>query len=1166
MKKRLLFMAVACLAGMAAYAQWTAPELPTEASELTAGHKYQIMNAYQTAGDMFIGAGKGYNEWSTATTIMDNRDDAITYIIDYTTDEYGEGWTLVNEATDLYTFISGDGSNYDHLGWGEMHVDMKEQGHNHFGFEKQSDGSYHITATYKVEEEDEDTGETVVTAEYEGCWGWVFEDEDYPTAVWATLDPSVSSNNCNWILLDVTTYSARVDLYNALMNSLNYDGVDVSAPSAVYENANSTLEEIEAATEAVKKAINEALTKGASEDNPLDVTSLIGNADYTEGSLSPWQNTNGILVWSADGFPDGNCNLSEVNNYESWTYGFAGWQPSSSGGLADEDLYQNIGYMPAGMYMLTLSMVCQHGEDMPEGVFIYANDSQLEFKHDEAQWAQLVAANTVNQLIEHPQLTFRLQEDCDLTIGVKLVDTNCNWVYGSKWQMTYYGVTDKSEDYFNLQSVINEAKAYIDSEAYYYSAATEAELAAAIATAEAVLESDVLNSVYAAAAEELTEVLNVVKEEVTAYVNFNNYVETVESDRDSYDADGWDDIAATLSDLYYEVKEHYDMADLTADEINEYIDNYNTLLEGLLAENMPYATSDHPLDITLLYLQNPNLTEGSKDPWEGTTDVLVYNTDTYPNSDCNLWEQNNNVTYNRWLAAWVSSSGSLGDDDVHQTVNDLPAGSYIFSCMMVAQHSSDMPSGVYLYSNGFVETMTEMKHDATLWEQLVDAGTYNQLLEYPTHSFYHTGGDVTVGIRLENTNCNWVYASKFTLSYAGEDVNALYAAMMQMVDQASELDDEAMWVEEADYLLLSAIDAAYDCSETDQDAIIAAMEQLQTAIDYAKESISLMEELETKWVLYDDVLIGLVEGSGDQSYLELLEEIYDAIAEGYESNAQIEGFIADLATGYTQYVQYNVLDTSSEENPGDITLALINADFEGIDGGDYTEFWDTSIVGGTNSYNYEAYECYNNTSFRISQTVLGLAEGYYRVRFQGFYRPGSHATNADSLAVDPDYGQNVIFFAGSKMSTPVCNVITGGSTTALGVDGETSVEYNGETIYLPNTMASAADYFALDRYWNTLDVGVNEGESLEIGIYKNENISSDWTIWSGFELYYLGTTAPTAIESVYDNESVATAGKVAKTQYFSVDGTLKSHLTKGVNIIKSTFEDGTVNVQKVLVK
>ncbi len=1164
MMKKILLMAVACLMGMAAYAQWTEPEYPTTASDLVAGHKYQIRNAYNTGGvEAYVGASNGYGySWSTSVSMLMDRDDAIIYTID----QDDEGWTLVNDATGKYTFISGDGSGVGeaYTGYCEMHVDMASQGHNHFGFEKQSDGSYHITATYDVEGEDEN-GDTIVVATYSGCWGWIVEDDIHPIAVWGTLNASNSANYCNWLLLDVTTYSARVDLYNALMNSLNYDDVDVSHASSVYNDPNSSLDEIEAAIDEVKKAINEALTKGASEDNPLDVTSLIGNADYTEGSLSPWQNTNGVLVWSSDGFPNGDCNVTDLNDNESWTYGFAAWQSSSLGGLADEDLYQNIGYMPAGMYMVSLSIVAQHGEDMPEGVILYANDNEMEVKHDEAQWAQLVAAGTVNQLIEHPQLTFLLEEDGDITLGLKLVDTNCNWVYGSKWTLTYYGVTERSAAYFELQTAISDAQAYTNTETYHYSDASLQVLQTAIASAEATLATVATDATYEAATAELNAVLDDVKAEVSAYISFNTYVEQVESDRDKYDADGWEDISATLGDLYIEVKEHYDYADITTEQIQSYLDAYDPLLVSLIEEAMPDATADHPLEVTLLYLQNANLTEGSMDPWENTNSVLVYNTDTYPNSDCNVWEQNNNVTYNRWLAAWQSSSsGGLPDEDVHQTISDLPAGSYVLSCMMVAQHGEDMPSGVYLYSNGFVETKTEMKHDATLWEQLVEAGTYNQLLEYPTHTFYHTGGDVTVGLRLDNTNCNWVYASKFTLSYAGEDINALYESMMQMVNEAVALDDEAVWVQKADDMLIDAIEAAEECSPSDEDAILAAMEQLQEAIDYAKEAIDLMEELETKYVLYADVLLGLVDGSGDESYLELLEDIYDAIDDGYESNEQIQGFITSLATGYTQYVQYDVLD-ATEDAPGDVTLALVNADFEGIDGGDYTEFWDMTVVGGTNSYGYDAYECYNNTSFRVSQTVLGLAEGYYRVRLQGFYRPGSHSANADSLAVDPDYGQNVIFFANNKITAPLCNVITGGSTEALGVDGETSVTYDGQTIYLPNTMAAAYEYFVLDRYWNTLDVAVADGEALEIGIYKNEGISSDWTIWSEFQLFYLGTTAPTAIESVYDNESVA-AGQVAKTQYYSVDGTLKSHLTKGINIIKTTLVDGSVNVQKVLVK
>ncbi len=118
----------ACLAGAAAFAQWDEPTLPTATvNSITLGNKYQVMNSVTK---QYIGAGDGYNVWTTAATMVE-RDEAITYIIDDETDEYGTGITFKNNLGGLYTFISGAATT-DHYGWGEMHVDMAEQGYNHF--------------------------------------------------------------------------------------------------------------------------------------------------------------------------------------------------------------------------------------------------------------------------------------------------------------------------------------------------------------------------------------------------------------------------------------------------------------------------------------------------------------------------------------------------------------------------------------------------------------------------------------------------------------------------------------------------------------------------------------------------------------------------------------------------------------------------------------------------------------------------------------------------------------------------------------------------------------------------------------------------------------------------------------------------------------------------
>ncbi len=1151
MMNRTLSLMAACLVGVATYAQWTAPEQPTAASELVSGHSYMVRNA--DSDGLYLAGSTTWYSWSSSLSLVENNDAStpITYKISQETDDEGNtGWTFLNISTQKYTFISGlisaeEGSNlYEYNGFGEMHIDMGTQGHNFFDITEQ-DAANHL---YRIKVVETDS----VYGDQTGYWGFIKNAANYPTAVYAFLDPSDSNNCCNWEFVDYTTYETQVELYNALIEAAEA-GVDTSSASAVYENSSSTVEQLEAALTELKKGIAEILTNGASMDNPVDVTSLIGNADFTDGTLSPWENTNGVLVYSGDTFPNGDCNVADYNDNETFNHAMAAWVSSSSS-LGDEDVHQTISYAPAGMYVLSCSMVAQHGSDMPTGVYLYAGTQETECQHDETLWSSLVAAGTTNQLMMHPTVTF-LHQGGELTIGVKLVETNCNWVYASNFNMTYYGETTKSESYLTLQTSVESAQAYTDTETYHYSEAALQELEAAIASAEALLSnSAATDDELTAENEALQAVLATVKLNVQAYNDLASYIETLESDRDKYDEAGLDDISGTLADLYDEMQDHYADCDLTNEEIQAYIDGYTDLLTGLLEDALQYATEDNPIDVTLLYLQNADFTDGSLDPWENTNGVLVYSTDTFPNGDCNVSEYNNYETFNHAIAGWVSSSTSLGDDDVHQTITDLPKGSYILSCSMVAQHSTDMPSGVYLYTSGLVETTTEVTHDEDLWAELIEAGTTNQLMEHPQHVFYHAGGDLTVGVRLESTNCNWVYASKFTLSYAGESINALYQAMMAMKEQAAALEDEAMYINKADQLLQEGINAAEDCASDDEEAILAVMEQLQDAMTYAKEAIELVSTLEYDYTIYSEYLMGEIE-SDYEEYETLIDEIGAAISDGYESKEQIEGYISSLASGFTAYVQYPVLETSSEENPGDITAALVNANFEGIGAGSTNEFWTVTRDGGTESGSYDVYECYNNTSFDVSQTVTGLADGYYRVRVQGFYRPGSNADNVDSLAVDPDYGQNVVLYA-NTVSTPICNVIEGGTTTATGLDGETSVEYNGETLYLPNSMSSFAGYVENfpDIYWTQVDVQV-EGGSLTVGLRKSEHISSDWTIWNEFQLLYLGTETPTGIEEVADAEAAADAA--AQAGIYDLSGRKVSKPQKGIYI---------VNGKKVVIK
>ncbi len=1168
MKSKTLTLFAALLMGGVGsiYAQWTEPELPSTASELVSGHTYLIRNA---DNGQYLTNGSSWYTWAT-TLVMLEKTDEVTLIeftpVESTDDNEVEYWTLQNTYNDKYVYISdildengadknGGTINASLPGAGLLHVDGSAN--NQFVISSSGNLTYRIS----VYPGDETYGANT------GYIGYNSNDE-YSSAVYIFLDADDANNHCDWEFIDMATYSARVDLYNALI-SAQEKGVTSDEASAVYNNESATVDEIEAAITTLAKAKADKVLAGASTDDPVDGTSLIGNADFTDGTLSPWENTNGVLVYSGDTFPNSDCNVEELNDYESFTCAFAGWV-SSSTSLGDEDLHQTISYLPAGLYTISLSIVAQHGTDMPEGVYFYAGNAEVECQHDASLWASCVDAGTNNQLIMHPTITLNHQGGA-LTIGIRLESTNCNWVYGSKFTLTYYGESDVSEAYISLQTAITNAKVYLDTDSYTYSAAVNEKLEAAVSTAEGVLATVTTDAVSTQAEEDLQAVVSIASADITAYGQCSSYLDGILSDMEAYEA--YDNISGALSDLYYEVKEIYDSRNITAEQIASYIDAYDALITDLLTDAMASASEDNPLDVTRLYLVNADFSEGS-DPWINDNGIIPRGTGTYPNGDCNLWEENDNESFTTVFAGWVSSSGSLGDDKTYQKVS-LPSGTYMLTCSMVAQHGTDLPSGVYLFSEAAgVTTKTLCTHDETYWNSLIDAKaeegtTPNQLMMHPEHTFFATGDETSVGVMLESTNCNWVYGSKFKLYYEGEDIEALYQSLQQLIEEALVKDDEAGFIAEIDALIMDAIDEAEDSATDDAQAILNSLQALHAAIEAASAALEAYEELVTAYTIYTDYLLGDMDISDD--YMELIDEIGACIDDDeFESQAQIEGYTESLKLGYTAEVQAPVLDTASEDEPGDITAAIINANFEGIGELGNTIFWNVDRDGGTEGSNetgdVTSYEFYNNNGFSIWQTIYGLAEGYYRVRVQGYYRAGSNADNADSLAVDPTYGQNVVLMA-NKVAVPICNVLDGALAEDPGYDGMTSVEYNGETVYVPNTMSSFGNYVTdhPDAYWTQADAGLAEDGTLTVGLHKNAYISSDWTIWNGFELYYLGTDVPTGIESVADNGE-ALAGAPSSVQYYSVDGTRLPRLMPGINIVKTTAADGTVNVQKVLVK
>ncbi|MCD8301467.1 MAG: hypothetical protein LUC44_00445 [Prevotellaceae bacterium] len=1166
---------------MATYAQWSEPELPTAASTLVAGHKYQVRNV---EANQYVGSGTAYFLWTTATTLVErDSEDLITYIIDDTTDDYGTGWTFVNAASGKYTFISGGGSLEGHEGFGEMHVDMGVQGHNHFDISLK-DGS---TTTYRIKVASTDDTYGDGTG-YSGYWGWISDDEIYTQAVFPFLDPDESNFCCDWELIDMTEYSARVILYETLEESQEYDNVDagaVSSASSIYNNNSSTLEQIEAATAALNQAITDVLTQGASKTHPVDVTSLIVNNDFSTGDITGWTCTfvSGVTATDVGYQSDSYVNTSYVyTNHEekemnpfisgfiqAWSAGQRyGENTSVTRNIGDAELSQTLTGLPEGQYKLAADVIAVQQDNTGltvSGVQLFATGGDID---------NYESISTGDGVPEHIELTF-LSTGGDVTLGLRTVYTDANWIAADNFELMYYGEFEESAYYTILQNSVEEAADYTDTGTYHYSSAMLEKLESAIETAENLLDGTATDDELIAGNDSLQAVLETVKTDIEAYTSFASYIETMASDMAIYDESGYTDISDTLSDLYDEVSGHYSDCDLSAEEIRTYIDGYKELLVALVTEAMPTATADKPLDITIL----------------GT------NMDYADNSDSEGWtivtSGSYNVTYHT-AEVWNTTFSCL------QTLNNMLAGSYTMTAKALYR-TADNQTCYTDYINGTGEVMAylvlasstspvvnqaagaivadeapysgyaELSSNPGVWvPNSMQAAEYafnlNDTYDCEISGYLMEDGDLTFGIRNDGpvSGDAWSIWTQFRLYYCGTSSSIVYDNLQELMAEAEELQDEVgPLVEVADEKFNAALSSASEVlPNTPEEEIRQAIDEVQAAIDYANESLSLISILMEKYEAYDALMYNVI--SSDDSFVGMMDDLSEAVLdEVFVSNEQMQKWIEDLITGWTSYVQYDHLDATIDE-PGDISAAILNADFEGISGGSTSQFWDITISGGTQSGEYNAYECYNNDAFTVSQTIKGLAEGYYRVRVQALYRAGTNDINASSLESDPDYGQYVMF-AANTVTVPICNVVSGGNSEATGAGGETSVTYNGSTVYIPNSMESFAAYTEIfpDRYWNEVDVHVANG-TLTIQLRKAEHLFDDWTIWNEFQLLYLGTEMPTGIDSLPDSDVANDTS--AATVIYSIDGKRLSSLAKCINIVKTTMADGTVNVRKVLIK
>ena len=271
-----------------------------------------------------------------------------------------------------------------------------------------------------------------------------------------------------------------------------------------------------------------------------------------------------------------------------------------------------------------------------------------------------------------------------------------------------------------------------------------------------------------------------------------------------------------------------------------------------------------------------------------------------------------------------------------------------------------------------------------------------------------------------------------------------------------------------------------------------------------------------RWVFLDDDGIDEVEDAIRNSELAALDQLIaqiralasksheekaagaDAALESALAGIEARKASADAATiivmeGEAKKALMDFMrDTTPVGNPYDITFLIQNAGMDSAKG-----------LGGTEpAISYSCGEFYQRT-FDIYQTVDGAPSGRYVFKLQAFQRPGAPTdTYTDYVAGTGTYPITTQVYLGTSY-TKACHIGKDAQTSKVGIGNESEV--GSPVRYVPNNMESAAAYFGKGLYENTVETTlVSNNQTLQFGIRGASYVSSDWTIFDNFRLYYYG--------------------------------------------------------------
>ena len=268
----------------------------------------------------------------------------------------------------------------------------------------------------------------------------------------------------------------------------------IDEAQAVCADANATNTDVKRQIDALVLAMKNYRYGNASEENPIDMTSIIVNPSF-EKKLEGWT-VEGLVSQTNTSFTQ-----KKGSTYlEKWT--------GAGGRIGDASVMQTIVGLDKGIYKLKVAAqnIQQNSSATQTGAWVVANDSKVD----------------VNKTADYT-LTFTNIEN-EVTIGFLADDATGNWLSVDNFRLYYIGGTDA--DYkIELQRYLDNALALADKKMH---TAAKQTLDAAIAAVQAELQKTSTDG-YSKVSTPLREAADEAEKSIKAYAELLAAIEKAET-------------------------------------------------------------------------------------------------------------------------------------------------------------------------------------------------------------------------------------------------------------------------------------------------------------------------------------------------------------------------------------------------------------------------------------------------------------------------------------------------------------------------------------------------------------------------------------------------------------------------------------------------------------